>query len=235
MKQPKKTSDPKKEDEPKKASDPKKEDEPKNKNTTKRCPNGSRKNKAGECIKYDNKTKKKGKVSSEKKGKVSSEKKGKTSSEKKGNVSSEKKGNVSSEKKGRVSSENPDINKYTTPRTSYANRYFADKNSIHLLNIPDSAMNIFQVNYKDVSQFTSYQNLSHVSQRPLIDCVFQSIFSLGLRNVSVAKRDSMSVNNFGKSGVEMGELKKYIKSAFNLVNGEKIYFWYMNLKKKLDH
>jgi hypothetical protein len=208
-----------------------KEMEPEPKNVTKRCLKGY-------CVKSDNRNTKKKRVSSEKersssgaKKRVSSEKERRsssakkiTSSEKERRSSSAKK-ITSSEKERRSSSakkitssekERRSSSETKTPRSMYAKRYFANnKNTIHLLDkVGDYDYVIFQVNYNDVSQFTEYQNLS--IEIPRIDCVFQSIFSLGLRDVNLSKQDSLNVNAYGRGGVPSYELIKYIKNAFNL-------------------
>lgn len=118
-----------------------------------------------------------------------------------------------------------------TPRSIYARRYFADnKTRIHLLdkiNDDDNSV-MFQVNYNDVSQFTNYENLH---DKPQIDCFFQSIFSLGLRDVKIAKKDSMNINVYGKSGVRTDEIQSFIKNAFNLSLYEVVEFTNIHLDK----
>jgi len=86
---------------------------------------------------------------------------------------------------------------------------------------------MFQVNYIDVSQFTNHVNLSHY---PRIDCFFQSIFSLGLRDVTIAKKDANDVNIKGNAGVDTNEIKLFIKNAFNLTPKEyvKIGFYHLD-------
>jgi hypothetical protein len=57
---------------------------------------------------------------------------------------------------------------------------------------------------------------------PKIDCVFQSIFALGLRDVELSKQDSLNVNTYGKTGVSKGEVIGYIKNAFQLPRTTKV-------------
>jgi hypothetical protein len=130
---------------------------------------------------------------------------------------------VSSEKK--VSSETK------TPRSIYAKRYFANnKSTIHLLDkLGNSKKVMVQVNYNDVEQFMNYRNLAN---RPQSDCFFQTIFSLGLRDVKMAKQDSMNANNTGE-GANVSEIIPYIKNAFNLSNAEKVGFKRISLAKEV--
>ena len=193
----------------------------------------------GDCINYDsrnNKTvKKRGSSGEEKRGssgkKSSSSEKRKGSSRKKSSSSEKRKG--SSEKKsssgerkmgssgkkatGESSERGRESSETKTPRSMYAKRYFADnKSRIHLLDKIGKSKTktiMFQVNYDDVEQFTNYQNLS---SNPRVDCVFQSIFSLGLRDVNIVKQDSLNVNTHGRKGVNKDEVILFIKTAFAL-------------------
>jgi hypothetical protein len=112
----------------------------------------------------------------------------------------------------------------------YAKRYFKNnKSRIHLLDKigKSKTKNImFQVNYNGVEQFRDYQNLS---SNPTKDCVFQSIFSLGLRDVKLAKQDSLNVNTHGRGGVHTDEFKLFVKNAFALSPEEEITEEYMLL------
>ena len=162
------------------------------KNNTKRCPKGTRKNKSGDCIKHNTTKKKSSSV------KIPSEKKSSVK------ISSEKK---SSETK--------------TPRSLYAKRYFANnKQTIHLLDkINDSNKSVLvQVKYNDVEQFTNYRNLAN---NPSSDCFFQTLFSLGMRDVKIAKQESSKANTTS-IGPNVGEMIKFIKNAFNLSKREKV-------------
>ena len=117
-----------------------------------------------------------------------------------------------------------------TPRSIYAKRYFADnKKTIYLLDSygKNAKSVMVQVNYNDVEQFTNYQNLS---SRPSNDCFFQTIFSLGLRDVKMAKKDSMDANSYNGTGVHIVEILLFIKNAFNLSKREKVYYKCVNLE-----
>ena len=108
-----------------------------------------------------------------------------------------------------------------TPRSIYAKQYFADnKKRIHLLdkiNNNDKYV-VVQVNYNDVNQFTQYRNLAN---KPTSDCFFQTLFSLGRRDVKLAKQES-SIANTTLKGPTIHDMRMFIKSAFNLTKHEKV-------------
>ena len=179
----------------------------------------------GDCIKDDsrnNKTAKKRGSSGEKKM-GSSEKKRSSSSETRRRLGERKRGSSDDKATGESTKRGRESSETKTPRSVYARRYFADnKSRIHLLdkigkNKTKTIM--FQVNYDDVEQFTNYQNLS---SNPRVDCVFQSIFSLGLRDVDLVKQDSLNVNTHGRMGVDKDEVVLFIKTAFALSPEEDI-------------
>jgi hypothetical protein len=91
---------------------------------------------------------------------------------------------------------------------------------IDTVSITGTAAGITAVTYNDVSQFTEYQNLS--IDTPRIDCVYQSMFSLGLRDVNKAKQNSINVNTYGTAGVSRREVNTYITNAFQLSKKEKV-------------
>jgi hypothetical protein len=105
-----------------------------------------------------------------------------------------------------------------TPRSAYAEKFFSDnKSTIHLLDhYGDYDYVLFQVNYNDVSQFTEYENLDLVHPGHKKDCVIQSIFALGIRDVELSKQSSFDANTYGESGVTHFELNNYIRNAFDL-------------------
>jgi len=105
------------------------------------------------------------------------------------------------------------INK-STPRTKYAKQFFKKKD-IYLSNFRSKKSNplLFQVSFHDEKQFKEYANLSI---KPSLDCVYQSLFSLGLREVEKSKKESDYVNKFGKIGVSFIELKKFIGTTFGI-------------------
>jgi hypothetical protein len=122
-----------------------------------------------------------------------------------------------------------------TPRSIYAKKYFANnKETIHLLDkINDGDKNVlFQVNYNDVNQFVNYENLHN---NPKIDCLFQSIFSLGLHDIKVSKKHSSQVNKYGKIGVQSDEVKLFIKDAFDLKDDEHVEFRVNKMRDNVKH
>jgi hypothetical protein len=153
---------------------------------TKRCPNGTRKNKDGDCVKKE-----------ESKEKQKRCPRG-THKNKDGNC------------------EQFNRTYESTPRTKYAKQFFK-KEDIYLANknfkSKESNPLLFQLSFHDVKQFKDYANLS---KNPNLDCVYQALFSLGLREVKQAKKEAAYVNKFGKRGVMLSELKKYISTTFGI-------------------
>ena len=118
-----------------------------------------------------------------------------------------------------------------TPRTIYAKKYFVNtKDNIHLFADPTKDVVLFQVNY-NVKQLLNYQNLITTDTYQPIDCLFQSLFSLGLRNVKMSKNDSMNINLSGKFGVTTIETAKYIHTAFGLSPHEVVEYNAVKLNK----
>ena len=199
-----------------------------------RCPNGSRRDKFGICVRK--KATRSKSISKEKEKSMKSNPKNTTTKRCPNGSRRDKSGECVSYNttKKKKSSERE------TPRSIYAKSYFANnKTDIHLLDKiePTDTSVMFQVNYNDVSQFTNHVNLSH---SPLIDCFFQSIFSLGLRDVTMAKNDAENINTKGIAGVDTGEVEIFIKNAFNLAPNEYIQFrmshldYYIKQKKSQE-
>ena len=207
---------------------------------TTRCPKGSRKDKNGNCVKNvineptveipkKRETPPKNITKRCPKG-YRKNKLGDCIKQEISNNNTTKKRKISSEKK-KISSEKKASSETKTPRSIYAKRYFANnKSTIHLLDkFGDSKKVMVQVNYNDVEQFMNYRNLAN---RPQSDCFFQTIFSLGLRDVKMAKQDSMNANNTGE-GASVSEIIPYIKNVFNLSNAEKVSFKRISLAKEV--
>jgi len=109
---------------------------------------------------------------------------------------------------------------FLTERGKYAKKYFTD-NRVTLLNkYPEDLESVrekkllFQVSFSTPEQFTNYVNLH---EKPYIDCVYQSIFALGLREVNLAKQDAREVNEKGVGGVYTEELLNYLTNTFHLI------------------
>jgi hypothetical protein len=120
--------------------------------------------------------------------------------------------------KGVMEYKNGNINDdfVNTPRTNYANQFKQKDIYLANKNFRSDKPNrlLFQISFHDdVNQFKKYTNLS---ARPSIDCVYQSLFALGLRELNQAKQDASKVNKFGKTGVFLNDLQKFIETTFDL-------------------
>ena len=93
-----------------------------------------------------------------------------------------------------------------TPRKTYARRYFKTPPTL-LGNEP-----LFQVTFRP-RQFKNYVNLA---EDPKMDCFIQSLFSLGLRNVDVAKEEVIGINETATIGVSFETAEKYIANSFGI-------------------
>jgi hypothetical protein len=105
-------------------------------------------------------------------------------------------------------------NKGPTPRTVFAQTYFTKP--VTLLNKYHSDKTgrlMFQVSFNSPDQFTNYANLS---KQPKIDCFYQSLFSIGLRDAEQSKRDSSEVNEKGEKGVHTYIQQDYLRKLFGL-------------------
>jgi hypothetical protein len=113
-----------------------------------------------------------------------------------------------------------------TPRTRYAqNKFGNNKHTIHLLghynkyqrdDEYDDEYVLFQVPYKDETQFIEYENLDLNHDKYKKDCAIQSMFSLGLQDVELSKQCSSDINMYGEEGVTRQAINDYIKRAFGL-------------------
>jgi len=110
-----------------------------------------------------------------------------------------------------------------TPRTAFSKAYFTKP--VTLLNkYPEDSESVsqhkllFQVSFTSPDQFVNYVNLS--KNRPKIDCFYQSLFSIGLRDVNKAKMDSVEVDEKGERGVRVTDQKEYLAKVFGLRDGQ---------------
>ena len=101
-----------------------------------------------------------------------------------------------------------------TPRTKYDNKYHSKP-----IYLKENTF-LFQVNFNSQKQFTEYKNLY---KTPRIDCVYQSLFSLGLRPCELSKKDSKLCNIYGKSGVLHKNIQYYLSNIFGLQKNDIIY------------
>jgi len=167
-----------------------------------RCPNRSRRNKAGDCI---------DKITGQKIPLNYSIANLRLQIRKTSRSSSIEEGEILEERQTRSSKTT------ATPRTAFMKKYF--KEPVMLLNNykNDKYGLLFQVSFSDPDQFTNYANLA---TSPRIDCFYQSLFSLGLREVERAKIDAADVNNKGTLGVYNNDIKKYLMAVFHLTKTE---------------
>jgi hypothetical protein len=100
----------------------------------------------------------------------------------------------------------PGFTKEKSPRKTYARRYF--KTPPTLL----GSEPLFQVSFRP-RQFKNYVNLA---EDPKMDCFIQSLFSLGLRNVDVAKKEVVGINQNATIGVSFENAEKYIADSFSI-------------------
>ena len=85
---------------------------------------------------------------------------------------------------------------------------------------------LFQVNFSNEEQFRNYLNLSE--NETVNDCFFQSVYSLGLRDLNLAKLNSENIELNGIEGVDTKDVEKYIKESFGLTGS--VQTWCKNGK-----
>ena len=112
-----------------------------------------------------------------------------------------------------ASLESDSFTRPTTPRTSYARTYFTKP-------IVLKAMTLFQVPF-DISQFRNYKQITADTN---IECFIQTLFSLGLRDIHVAKEDIEKLTLM-KRGTPWTEATKYIEHSFGLDDGQVSHEW----------
>ena len=192
-----------------------------------RCPNGSRKNKHGDCVKTTHadtsRATKKIKDLESTQTQTQTQKLSLKRRCPKG-TRKNKEGKCISTKTELVNKQSVDM---ATPRTKYAKTYFSNKPIIMSDNHgPGEAKVLFQVGFTTPKQFENYANLS---ERPKIDCFYQSLFSIGLIDVNKAKKNSEDVNTKGKIGVSTSAIKEYLEKSFELSSKEKIQYETLNI------
>jgi hypothetical protein len=100
-----------------------------------------------------------------------------------------------------------------TPRKIYAKKYLGHE--VFLIpSVSRNGYSLFQVNFSNEEQFKNYLNLSETETQN--DCFFQSVYSLGLRDLDLAKSNSKEIELHGVEGVDTGDVEKYIKESFGL-------------------
>jgi hypothetical protein len=165
----------------------------------KRCPNGTRKNSAGECIPYVRAP-------------------GKPKTKKRTIAKLDNPLPLESQPRSVSKTPSPASISPNTPRTLYAKQHLKDK-PIYLLDratpISETTPQIlFQLSFSGPEQFKQYVNLS---DNPQVDCFFQTMFALGLRNTRLSKKNSVEVNTTKEvTGVLYEEMRKYLASSFGI-------------------
>ena len=116
---------------------------------------------------------------------------------------------------------------FHTPRTLYAKRNF--KKPIMLLNQKNGKHDLlFQVTFNE-KQFRKFVGPNDPDTSPMFDCVVQTLFSLGLRDVNLAKQNSKTINNKKVSFMRPSKIKKYISEAFD-IDQKNIVFNFKSVK-----
>ena len=114
------------------------------------------------------------------------------------------------------------------PRTIMTRKRRRDENSGVFL-IPSNThdgFSLFQVNFSNEEQFRNYLNLSE--NETVNDCFFQSVYSIGLRDLNLAKLNSENIELNGIEGVDTKDVEKYIKESFGLTGS--VQTWCKNGK-----
>lgn len=96
--------------------------------------------------------------------------------------------------------------------------------------IPSKSHNgfsLFQVNFSNEEQFINYLNLSE--NETVNDCFFQSVYSIGLRDLNLAKLNSENIELNGIEGVDTKDVENYIKETFDLKGS--VQGWFRNFEK----
>jgi len=125
-------------------------------------------------------------------------------------------------------SKNTHNNTFKTPRSDYYDIHF--NNAVTLLekNI------VYQVSFNNVSQFYNYVYIypNTLVKKRYPDCVLQSFFAIGMRNISALYKDvDKIVKNSPKNGVTVGNITEYMATSFGL---NKNMVSYSNITYKKD-
>ena len=79
---------------------------------------------------------------------------------------------------------------------------------------------LFKIRIEHPDIYELFEKYKNLSENPTIDCAFQVLFSLGLRDVIISKRDSAIINKLGKynkaTGVNGNDLNEYLEQIFDL-------------------
>ena len=79
---------------------------------------------------------------------------------------------------------------------------------------------LFKIRIEHPDLYELFENYKNLSENPKIDCAFQVLFSLGLRDIKSSKRNSKVINKLGKYkkaiGVNVDDLNEYLEQIFGL-------------------
>jgi hypothetical protein len=115
-----------------------------------------------------------------------------------------------------------------TPRKIYAKKYLGHE--VFLIpSVSHNGYSLFQVNFSNEEQFKNYLNLSETETQN--DCFFQSVYSLGLRDLDLAKKNSENIELHGVEGVDTRDVENYIKESFGLKKSVASGFVNANVEK----
>ena len=103
-----------------------------------------------------------------------------------------------------------------SPRTAY------DKliHSRQITMLGGEVGSLFKIRIEHPDLYELFENYKNLSENPKIDCAFQVLFSLGLREVNISKRNSAVINKLSKYnkavGVNVDDLNEYLEQIFDL-------------------
>jgi hypothetical protein len=79
---------------------------------------------------------------------------------------------------------------------------------------------LFKIRIEHPDLYELFENYKNLSENPEIDCAFQVLFSLGLREVNISKRNSAVINKLSKYnkavGINVDDLNEYLEQIFDL-------------------
>lgn len=94
---------------------------------------------------------------------------------------------------------------------------------------------LFKIRIEHPDIFELFENYKNLSENPKIDCVFQVLFSLGLREINISKRNSAVINKLGKykksDGVEPRDLNEYLEQIFDLKRNSLLSTYYEGINR----
>jgi hypothetical protein len=102
----------------------------------------------------------------------------------------------------------------TTSRGIYAKKYHTNDIFLSDTDINNNNQNILlQFTFNNVGQFEDFVPLS---KTPIVDCVYQTLFALGLRRTKLLKLEAAEVNEKSDLGVSFFEMSRLFAVSFNI-------------------